>query len=76
MLFEAAYDYTPKDDGEIELKQGDRCYVKNPIANTEGWLDGVNYRSKESGQFPGTYCKIIEYDTQLPVPPRPQAKPG
>lgn len=75
MLFEAAYDYTPKDDGEIELKQGDRCYVKNPIANTEGWLDGVNYRSKESGQFPGTYCKIIEYDTQLPVPPRPQAKP-
>lgn len=68
--FEAIYDYTPL-TGEIELKTGDQCFVSKPIKDPQGWLEGVNMRSKEFGQFPGTYCKIINYNAAPPRPKKP-----
>ena len=68
--FEAIYNYEPH-TGEIELKVGDQCFVSKPIHDPNGWLDGVNMRSKEFGQFPGTYCRILDYNAAPPRPKKP-----
>jgi len=71
VIFEALYEYEPQRDGEITLKVGDQCWVQKPIDNDNGWLEGLNGRSKERGQFPGTYCKVLNRDAnQPPLPPR------
>lgn len=75
VIFQAEYDYTPSHDGEIGLQVGDQCYVQKPIADLQGWLDGFNSRSKENGQFPGTYCIVVNFDATLPpLPPKPNPK--
>jgi len=68
--FKALYDYVPQEE-EIELKVGDVCYVQKPISDPNGWLTGLNSRTKEHGRFPGTFCKILSNSTTIPLPPRP-----
>lgn len=75
--FEALYEYVPREQGEIELQIGDLCYVQKPIPDAQGWLEGENMRSRISGQFPGTYCKVVDSNAAPPRPkkPTPGAKP-
>ena len=47
------------------------CYVIKPIEDPKGWLDGVNMRSKKGGQFPGTYCELVDNNA---APPRPKVE--
>ena len=76
-IFEACFKYKPKDEKEIELKVGDQCWVQNPVQNPQGWLIGLNKRSNAYGQFPGTYCRMLDLDASPslpPLPPKPDPK--
>lgn len=75
VIFQAEYDFTPSHDGEIALEVGDQCYVQKPISDAKGWLQGFNSRSEENGQFPGTYCLILNNNAVLPpLPPKPNPR--
>eukprot|EP00111_Clytia_hemisphaerica_P009648 TCONS_00028273-protein len=75
VIFEAAYAYDPDHADEIQLRIGDRCWVQKPCAEPRGWLYGFNLSTRETGQFPGTYCHIFSADAgPPPIPPKPQAR--
>ena len=74
VCFRAMHDYAPQAPAEIQLKVNDECLVKKPIQDAMGWLEGVNMRSKDNGQFPGTYCEILNYNAELPRPPKPPTR--
>ncbi|XP_065657081.1 phosphatidylinositol 3-kinase regulatory subunit alpha isoform X2 [Hydra vulgaris] len=75
VVFIVNHDYLPK-EGEIELKVGDECYVKKPVENPYGLLEGVNIRTKASGRFPGKYCSIVNENTPPPRPSKPKPDPN
>ena len=72
VVFVVVHEYSPK-DSEIELKVGDQFYVKKPIIDPLGWLEGVNMRTRSYGRFPGNYCTIINENAMLPRPPKPKS---
>ena len=77
VMFEARFNYQPREEIDIELKTGDKCLVQKPVIDPQGWLMGLNTRSNLSGQFPGTYCQMVNFDTSPslpPLPPKPQPK--
>lgn len=75
VIFQAEFDFTPTHKGEIALRVGDQCYVQKPVLDPKGWLEGFNSRSHENGQFPGTYCSILnDHATQPPLPPKPSER--
>ena len=65
------YDYKPAENDQIELKQGDICFVKKPFVDPKGWLVGLNSRTNKTGTFPGTFCQILAENATLPLPPTP-----
>ena len=75
VVFEAEYNYQTNHKEEISLRVGDKCIVKKPV-DPQGWLYGKNMRTNHIGQFPGTYCRMLQPQTQdqalPPLPPKPQ----
>ena len=69
--FKVIYDYEPVQDDQIELKQGDICFVQKPFEDSKGWLNGLNSRTNKIGTFPGNFCQIVAENANLPLPPRP-----
>lgn len=73
--FQANYSYEPRDEREIAIEHGDHLYVAKPVEDPFGWLIGQNERTKEYGEFPGTYVAYIEDVVDFNRPPTPPPRP-
>ncbi|XP_041427001.1 sorbin and SH3 domain-containing protein 1 isoform X5 [Xenopus laevis] len=57
--YQALYSYTPQNDDELELREGDFVDVMEKC--DDGWFVGTSRRTKLFGTFPGNYVKIVFY---------------
>uniref|UniRef100_A0A8B9J5F7 Sorbin and SH3 domain containing 2b n=1 Tax=Astyanax mexicanus TaxID=7994 RepID=A0A8B9J5F7_ASTMX len=57
MEFQAVYNYMPRNEDELELREGDVVDVMEKC--DDGWFVGTSRRSKFFGTFPGNYVKRI-----------------
>ncbi|XP_053091320.1 sorbin and SH3 domain-containing protein 1 isoform X4 [Pangasianodon hypophthalmus] len=55
--FQALYNYMPRNEDELELKEGDIVDVMEKC--DDGWFVGTSRRSKFFGTFPGNYVKRV-----------------
>ncbi|XP_049652636.1 sorbin and SH3 domain-containing protein 2 isoform X14 [Accipiter gentilis] len=55
--FQALYNYTPRNEDELELKEGDVIDVMEKC--DDGWFVGTSRRTKFFGTFPGNYVKRL-----------------
>ncbi|XP_051945029.1 sorbin and SH3 domain-containing protein 2-like [Xyrauchen texanus] len=53
--FQALYNYVPRNEDELELKEGDIVDVMEKC--DDGWFVGTSRRTKFFGTFPGNYVK-------------------
>ena len=72
--FKVNFDYEPVENDQIELKQGDICFVQKPFEDPKGWLVGRNSRTNKTGTFPGNFCQILTENASLPLPSRPSKR--
>ncbi|XP_049328182.1 sorbin and SH3 domain-containing protein 2 isoform X3 [Astyanax mexicanus] len=56
-LFQAVYNYVPRNEDELELRVGDIIEVMEKC--DDGWFVGTSRRSKMFGTFPGNYVKPL-----------------
>ncbi|KAJ8383110.1 hypothetical protein SKAU_G00038880 [Synaphobranchus kaupii] len=55
--FQAVYNYVPRNEDELELKEGDIVDVMEKC--DDGWFVGTSRKSKFFGTFPGNYVKRL-----------------
>ncbi|XP_078534181.1 sorbin and SH3 domain-containing protein 2 isoform X8 [Lissotriton helveticus] len=55
--FQALYNYNPRNEDELELKEGDVIDVMEKC--DDGWFVGTSRRTKFFGTFPGNYVKRL-----------------
>ncbi|TSP25388.1 Sorbin and SH3 domain-containing protein 2 [Bagarius yarrelli] len=55
--FQAIYNYMPRNEDELELKEGDIVDVMEKC--DDGWFVGTSRKSKYFGTFPGNYVKRL-----------------
>ncbi|XP_041043036.1 sorbin and SH3 domain-containing protein 2-like isoform X16 [Carcharodon carcharias] len=55
--YQAMYSYNPRNEDELELKEGDIVDVMEKC--DDGWFVGTSRRSKFFGTFPGNYVKRL-----------------
>ncbi|XP_074444354.1 sorbin and SH3 domain-containing protein 2 isoform X7 [Larus michahellis] len=55
--FQALYNYTPRNEDELELREGDVIDVMEK--SDDGWFVGTSRRTKFFGTFPGNYVKRL-----------------
>lgn len=55
--YRALYKYTPQNDDELELLEGDTVYVLEKC--DDGWYVGSSNRTGAFGTFPGNYVEKI-----------------
>ncbi|XP_010072471.1 PREDICTED: sorbin and SH3 domain-containing protein 1 [Pterocles gutturalis] len=55
--YQALYSYTPQNDDELELRDGDIVDVMEKC--DDGWFVGTSRRTKQFGTFPGNYVKLL-----------------
>ncbi|XP_037102661.1 sorbin and SH3 domain-containing protein 2 isoform X3 [Syngnathus acus] len=55
--FQSVYNYTPRNEDELELREGDIIDVMEKC--DDGWFVGTSRRSKLFGTFPGNYVKPL-----------------
>ncbi|XP_030621434.1 sorbin and SH3 domain-containing protein 2 [Chanos chanos] len=55
--FQALYNYMPRNEDELELKEGDIVDVMEKC--DDGWFVGTSRRTKFFGTFPGNYVKRL-----------------
>ncbi|XP_036952631.1 sorbin and SH3 domain-containing protein 2 isoform X13 [Acanthopagrus latus] len=55
--YQAVYNYMPRNEDELELKEGDVVDVMEKC--DDGWFVGTSRRSKLFGTFPGNYVKQL-----------------
>lgn len=55
--YQAMYSYNPRNEDELELKEGDIVDVMEKC--DDGWFVGTSRRSKCFGTFPGNYVKRL-----------------
>uniref|UniRef100_A0A8C2U4P5 Sorbin and SH3 domain containing 1 n=1 Tax=Coturnix japonica TaxID=93934 RepID=A0A8C2U4P5_COTJA len=53
----ALYSYTPQNDDELELRDGDIVDVMEKC--DDGWFVGTSRRTRQFGTFPGNYVKLL-----------------
>lgn len=79
--FRTLYDFIPRNEREIALREGDIVIVAKPYGDPKYWLVGQNQRTGQHGDFPGNYveyiCDIdkIEDDKVEPEPEKPPPIP-
>lgn len=84
--FRALFAWGPERPGDLELAPGDLLTVGPEACQEEGvkgapaglgWLAGVNERTGDRGNFPGTYVEYVgrvnkaDTPTHMPRPHRP-----
>eukprot|EP00045_Choanoeca_perplexa_P000846 m.16544 g.16544 ORF g.16544 m.16544 type:complete len:238 (+) comp10582_c0_seq1:176-889(+) len=57
-LYQALYDFTSTDDGDLSFRAGDILRVTEPGQTPEDWFYGQDQNGLE-GNFPGTYIRKI-----------------
>lgn len=75
--FRVTADYSPTDDGEIELISGEIIVLEVPVDN-QGWAKGHLESGKKSGYFPWSYVdpKPVNSGPSCPTPGmRPADRP-
>ncbi|XP_075466262.1 sorbin and SH3 domain-containing protein 2 isoform X19 [Ascaphus truei] len=55
--YQALYNYTPRNEDELELREGDVIDVMEKC--DDGWFVGTSRRTKFFGTFPGNYVKRL-----------------
>ncbi|KAJ1215489.1 hypothetical protein NDU88_003097 [Pleurodeles waltl] len=55
--FQALYNYSPRNEDELELREGDIIDVMEKC--DDGWFVGTSRRTKFFGTFPGNYVKRL-----------------
>ncbi|XP_060102425.1 sorbin and SH3 domain-containing protein 2 isoform X8 [Heteronotia binoei] len=55
--FQVLYNYTPRNEDELELREGDIIDVMEKC--DDGWFVGTSRRTKFFGTFPGNYVKRL-----------------
>ncbi|XDV14811.1 hypothetical protein PO909_014995 [Leuciscus waleckii] len=55
--FQAVYNYVPRNEDELELKEGDIVDVIEKC--DDGWFVGTSRRTRLFGTFPGNYVKTL-----------------
>ncbi|XP_067297979.1 sorbin and SH3 domain-containing protein 2 isoform X7 [Pseudorasbora parva] len=55
--FQAVYNYVPRNEDELELKEGDVVDVIEKC--DDGWFVGTSRRTRLFGTFPGNYVKLL-----------------
>ncbi|XP_013361639.1 PREDICTED: sorbin and SH3 domain-containing protein 1 isoform X19 [Chinchilla lanigera] len=55
--YQALYSYTPQNDDELELRDGDIVDVMEKC--DDGWFVGTSRRTRQFGTFPGNYVKPL-----------------
>ncbi|XP_051993715.1 sorbin and SH3 domain-containing protein 2-like isoform X8 [Xyrauchen texanus] len=55
--FQAVYNYVPRNEDELELREGDAVDVIEKC--DDGWFVGTSRRTKLFGTFPGNYVKPL-----------------
>lgn len=55
--FQALYNYTPRNEDELELRESDVVDVMEKC--DDGWFVGTSRRTKFFGTFPGNYVKRL-----------------
>nr|KAF6370654.1 sorbin and SH3 domain containing 2 [Myotis myotis] len=55
--FQALYNYTPRNEDELELRESDVIDVMEKC--DDGWFVGTSRRTKFFGTFPGNYVKRL-----------------
>lgn len=79
--FRALYNFEPRDRRDIGIEVGDVMIVAKPVSDFCDWLTGHNTRTREVGEFPGTYVEYIGDITEFPSaentsqPPTPPPRP-
>jgi len=53
------YDYSPCNDDEVCLVEGDKVEVMEQCV--DGWYVGLNLRSGQFGTFPGNYVDKLSW---------------
>ncbi|XP_064415839.1 phosphoinositide-3-kinase, regulatory subunit 3b (gamma) isoform X2 [Latimeria chalumnae] len=82
--YRALYEYKREREEDISLLPGDVLTVSKVVLLTsdykegderspKGWLCGINERTKEKGDFPGTYVEYV--GPVRVVPPTPKLRP-
>ncbi|XP_048457894.1 phosphoinositide-3-kinase, regulatory subunit 3b (gamma) isoform X2 [Rhincodon typus] len=82
--YRALFEYKKEREEDINLLPGDVLTVSKSVLltanyqegdekNPKGWLNGVNERNKDKGDFPGTYVEFV--GPVRIVPPTPKARP-
>uniref|UniRef100_A0A8C9F9Y4 Sorbin and SH3 domain-containing protein 1 n=1 Tax=Pavo cristatus TaxID=9049 RepID=A0A8C9F9Y4_PAVCR len=57
LSYQALYSYTPQNDDELELRDGDIVDVMEKC--DDGWFVGTSRRTRQFGTFPGNYVKLL-----------------
>jgi len=73
--FRVIYNFEPRDERDIAIQEGDIMIVAKPVMDMSGWLTGENTRTKDVGEFPGTYVEYIGDVEELPQPEQPPTPP-
>ncbi|XP_070608047.1 sorbin and SH3 domain-containing protein 1 isoform X9 [Erythrolamprus reginae] len=55
--YRALYSYSPQNDDELELRDGDIIDVMEKC--DDGWFVGTSRRTQQFGTFPGNYVKLL-----------------
>ncbi|XP_041063677.1 phosphoinositide-3-kinase, regulatory subunit 3b (gamma) isoform X1 [Carcharodon carcharias] len=84
--YRALFEYKKEREEDINLLPGDVLTVSKSVLltanyqegdekNPKGWLNGVNERNKEKGDFPGTYVEFVGPVRIVPPTPKPRPRP-
>ncbi|XP_039590395.1 phosphoinositide-3-kinase, regulatory subunit 3b (gamma) isoform X1 [Polypterus senegalus] len=79
--YRALFDYHKERAEDISLQPGDLLTISKSDCpegdekSPRGWLHGVNERTKEKGDFPGTYVEYVGPVRMLPPTPKLRPRP-
>ncbi|KAK1165092.1 phosphatidylinositol 3-kinase regulatory subunit gamma-like isoform X1 [Acipenser oxyrinchus oxyrinchus] len=85
-LYRALFEYKKDRGDDISLQPGDILTVNKAALLTSdyqegdersprGWLCGTNERTKDNGDFPGTYVEYVGPVRVVPTNPKPRPRP-
>ncbi|MGH0174710.1 UNVERIFIED_CONTAM: hypothetical protein FKN15_076260 [Acipenser sinensis] len=84
--YRALFEYKKDRGDDISLQPGDILTVNKAALLTSdyqegdersprGWLSGTNERTKDNGDFPGTYVEYVGPVRVVPTNPKPRIRP-
>ncbi|XP_019356925.1 PREDICTED: phosphatidylinositol 3-kinase regulatory subunit gamma isoform X1 [Gavialis gangeticus] len=81
LQYRALYEYQKARDEDLALAPGDLLTVsvaglpEGDERSPQGWLNGLNERTKERGDFPGTYVEYVGPVRAMAIAPKARPRP-